>query len=120
MKLVDGLDAPTFADREAARKELERLGPLVVPALTVVARETTSAEVRKRIGDLLGKLDQPTLTGEPLRQARAVEMLEWIGDGRRPEGADRPGRGCARRRPDPRRGCGPATARRPEVNTDPK
>jgi RNA polymerase sigma factor (sigma-70 family) len=78
-KLVDGLDAPAFADREAAQKELARLGPVVVPALTDVARETTSAEVRKRVGDLLGKLDRPTLTGEPLRQTRAVEVLERIG-----------------------------------------
>jgi hypothetical protein len=78
-KLVDGLDAPTFADREAASKELERLGSVVVPALAVAAREAASAEVRKRAGDLLGKLDRPTLAGEPLRQARAVEVLERIG-----------------------------------------
>ena len=78
-KLIDGLDDAAFADREAASRELERLGPAVVPALRVAAREAASPEVRRRSGDLLGKLDRPTLAGEPLRQARAVEVLERVG-----------------------------------------
>src|SRR5205085_2720286 len=78
-KLIDALDAPAFVDREAAQAELERLGSAVEPALAYAAREATSAEVRKRAGVLLGKLDRPTLAGEPLRQARAVEVLERAG-----------------------------------------
>jgi hypothetical protein len=78
-KLIDDLDSTAFADREAAGKELERLGDVVLPALSAAARASESAEVRRRCADLLGKLDRTVLSGEALRQARAVEVLERIG-----------------------------------------
>ena len=76
-KLTAGLDAPAFADREAAAKELRTLGELAVPDLTRVLETTDSAEVRQRIEGLLAAVGKPT--AETARHVRAVEVLEWVG-----------------------------------------
>lgn len=76
--LVAGLDAPGFADRERAEKELKALGELAGPALRAAVRGTPSAEVRARAGRLLARLDGPP-GPDAVRAVRAVEAVEWMG-----------------------------------------
>ena len=72
--LVARLDAPGFADREAAEKALRDLGPLVAVELRAAVRATRSAEARDRLDHLLDRIDHPPA---PTRgEARAVEVLE--------------------------------------------
>jgi outer membrane protein assembly factor BamB len=76
-KWIGKLDAPAFADRQRAVKELRSLGELAVPELRRVLETTESAEVRERIEKLLSADAKPT--PDAVRSARAVEVLEWIG-----------------------------------------
>ncbi len=77
-KLVESLDAPAFADRAAAEKELRRVGPPAEPALRKALAETTSPEVRQRAGAVLAAPPRPPTPAE-LRAGRAAEALGWIG-----------------------------------------
>ena len=78
-RLVAALDAPAFADREAAERALKKLGSFAGPAVRAAAKATTSAEVRQRAGRLIAALDAGTLTAEEVRAVRAVEAAEWMG-----------------------------------------
>ena len=78
-RCIADLDAPGFAAREAAVKQLAGMGPVVVPALRQAARETRSAEVRARVEGLLARLPDPTLTPGALLAERGVAVLEWVG-----------------------------------------
>jgi WD40 repeat protein len=78
-KLVEKLDAPTFADRETAEKRLKALGELAAPALRDAVRTTASAEVKQRAERLLAPLDANKPGPEQLRAIRAVEAGEWMG-----------------------------------------
>jgi hypothetical protein len=78
-KLVADLDAPAFADREAAEKELRKLGELAGPAVREVVKTTPSAEVRARAGKLAAALAAGKPGPEQLRAIRAVEAVEWMG-----------------------------------------
>jgi hypothetical protein len=73
--LLKRLDAPAFADRERAQKELTAVVEWVRPKLEA-ARKTASEECGRRIEQVL----KPTeiLTGDQLRQVRACEVLEGI------------------------------------------
>jgi hypothetical protein len=80
-KLVARLDAPAFADREAAEKALRALGPSAAPAMrAVLTSGTPSPEQRTRIDRVLRGLP---VTGRPaadeLPGLRAVAVLEWAG-----------------------------------------
>jgi WD40 repeat protein len=77
--LISDLDSETFAVRDAAMKELTKLGDEAAPSLRDAQDKTPSAEARRRIEGLLAKLESLGTSGEPLRQARAVEVLEHIG-----------------------------------------
>ncbi len=84
--LIVQLDAPLFADREAASVDLFLYGMRAGPALIEAANRNPSAEVRKRAKAVLvglkaaGEVIPPTgLFGEPLRLVRAVAALERIG-----------------------------------------
>jgi WD40 repeat protein len=77
-KLIVGLNADAFAVREKASAELARLGEAALPALRQALKETSTAEQRERLEKLVGPLEKSELTGERLRQARAVEVLEHI------------------------------------------
>ena len=79
--LVSALDAPGFAAREAAYRELERLGSAAGPALRAALRGTASAEVRDRAGRLAARLDGLGLPPDALRDARGVATLERRGTG---------------------------------------
>ncbi|HTU94104.1 MAG TPA: hypothetical protein VMF69_28760, partial [Gemmataceae bacterium] len=75
--LINDLDSDRFATREQASAELERFGTVAEPMLRKKRAEKISLEMRKRIDFLLEKLDLlAPLSGEELRNVRAVEVLE--------------------------------------------
>lgn len=79
-KLIAGLGAEAFADREAAGRDLDRLGALAVPRVKARLAGVESAEVRRRLGEFLTRHDRrDVLTGTRLRERRAVELLEAVG-----------------------------------------
>jgi WD40 repeat protein len=71
---VADLDAPMYRRREAATRELARLGRGAEAVLREVQSKPVSDEQGKRIGQLLGRLtgDRPL---DELRLARAVQVL---------------------------------------------
>jgi hypothetical protein len=77
-KLIADLDSAGFATRERAARELAQIGQPAAAALREAAKNSESAEVRKRVGDLLAKIDRPVLLPEELRALRSVEVLEWV------------------------------------------
>jgi RNA polymerase sigma factor (sigma-70 family) len=78
-RLLAGLDADTFAERERATGELARLGPLVEAAVRQALAGKPSAEARRRLEGLLDRLDGEVPSAEELRALRAVEALEEAG-----------------------------------------
>jgi hypothetical protein len=77
--LVADLDAPAFADRETAEKELRKLGELAGPAVREAVKTTASAEVRTRAEKLAAALAAGKPGPEQVRAVRAVEAVEWMG-----------------------------------------
>jgi WD40 repeat protein len=77
-KLIAALDAPAFADRDAATKELKALADLAVPRLEAALKATESVEARSRIETLLEAIANRPRDGEYLRVVRAVEAVEWM------------------------------------------
>jgi hypothetical protein len=81
-RLIADLDNARFAARESATRELKRLGELAEPALRKALAERPSPEARRRMEQVLethkGRRFKPP-PGQR-RQARAVEVLELIGD----------------------------------------
>ncbi|HKB36522.1 MAG TPA: hypothetical protein VKD72_08720, partial [Gemmataceae bacterium] len=79
-QLVADLDSGNFAVREKAARELAGIGAAVEPYLLEVLASKPSAEVRKRIEEILRELEQRPLrlTPEQLQALRAVQVLEQI------------------------------------------
>src|SRR5207302_7829280 len=74
-QLIADLDADEFDKREAATKELEKLGRAAEPALRAALAAGPSAEVRTRVGRLLKLLgDDRPLTAEQQRDVRALRV----------------------------------------------
>jgi WD40 repeat protein len=78
-RLIADLGSGKFAVREAAVKELARLGFRAEAALRKALREKPPLEVRRRAESLLALLDKQPLPPEQLRQTRAVQVLEQTG-----------------------------------------
>jgi WD40 repeat protein len=76
-RLVTDLDDDAFNVREAASRELARLGKAAEPALRKALAGSPSAEVRRRADQLLA--DLKSFTVQELRLLRAVEVLEHVG-----------------------------------------
>jgi RNA polymerase sigma factor (sigma-70 family) len=77
-KLLTDLDSEEFAVRDAAAKELTKLGDRIEPAVRRALEGKPSAEVRKRLEAILAApLALPT--GATLRTLRAIQVLEQIG-----------------------------------------
>jgi hypothetical protein len=78
---IADLDSPTFAVREKARFELERLGELAIPASREALKGQITLESRQRLEGIIAKQAPQELdpTGERLRGIRAVEVLERAG-----------------------------------------
>jgi hypothetical protein len=77
-QLIADLDADDFAIREAATRELEKLGDAAATALCKAREETTSIEVHHRVAALLERLtpSDSALTTDQLRVLRAAWALE--------------------------------------------
>lgn len=76
--LILDLDSDTFATREAATRELTKLEALAEPALRKALDAGASTEARRRIEELLAKLETFGSTGSSLRAFRAIELLEQV------------------------------------------
>jgi hypothetical protein len=76
--LIADLDSDSFARRDAAAKELEKLGAAAEPALRSALADQPSPEVRKRIEAIRSKAGL-LHSGELLRVNRVLGALEQIG-----------------------------------------
>jgi WD40 repeat protein len=76
---IGDLDADVFETRRAASKELAQLGERVEPALRRALRSRPSLEAKRRLEELLNKLELHPPSPETLRSLRAIEVLEHIG-----------------------------------------
>jgi RNA polymerase sigma factor (sigma-70 family) len=79
IRWIAELDSDEFRVREQAQKSLEKQGVMAEFALREALQETSSAEARRRIGELLEKLQNVPLSPKCLQELRAVEVLEHIG-----------------------------------------
>jgi hypothetical protein len=70
------LDAPRFAAREQAQKELTAAADLIRPKLEA-ARKAATEEAGRRLDEILKAADR--WTAEKLRHGRACEVLEGVG-----------------------------------------
>jgi WD40 repeat protein len=78
-KLITDLDAPRYAVREAAMRDLEKLGKLARVAVQEALKKTTiTPEVRERLEKLSDVVNKPDSGTEWIRPLRAVEALERI------------------------------------------
>jgi hypothetical protein len=78
-RLIADLDANSFKVREKASKELAALGRLAEGALTRALDGNPSAELRRRLQDLLQKLEGKAEDPKPPQLVRAIEVLERLG-----------------------------------------
>jgi RNA polymerase sigma factor (sigma-70 family) len=77
--LLSDLDSDQFAVRKQASTELEKIGEPAGPALRKGLEGEPSTEARRRIEELLQKIDNTVPQGELLRSLRAIGVLELIG-----------------------------------------
>ncbi len=76
---IEDLRSKRFTVRERANAELERLGEQAEAELRKVYAANPPLEVRRRVEQLLQKLQGPIVLPELLRAWRAVEVLEHLG-----------------------------------------
>ena len=77
--LIAKLDAPAFATREVAQKELGAFGDAAVPALRAALKGKPSGEQVARLERLLTAATHPVPPAELLHQLRAIAVLEQAG-----------------------------------------
>jgi hypothetical protein len=78
-RLIKDLDSNTFATREQATRELERLERAPEAALReALTGSQVSLELRRRMERLLERLDAPATEPERLRVHRSIHVLEEI------------------------------------------
>ncbi len=75
-QLLTSLDEAGFKERERAAKELEALGEAAAPALRKALAEAKTEELKRRLQQLLSRVDLPTTSPELLRPLRVIEVLE--------------------------------------------
>src|SRR5262249_20114514 len=78
-KLIADLGSDQFAVRQAASRALTELGELAVPAMRKALAGNLALEPRRRLQDLVNRVETRTLTAEELRTQRAVGALEMQG-----------------------------------------
>jgi hypothetical protein len=76
---IADLDAGAFETRATASRELIRLGERAEVALRRELTNRPTLEVRRRIDDILSKLEPGPLPPERLQTLRAIEVLEHVG-----------------------------------------
>jgi WD40 repeat protein len=78
-KLIADLDSARYAVREAAMRDLERLGNLAKEAVDESLKKATiTAEVRERLEKLKDKVNKPDTGVEWVTALRGIEALERI------------------------------------------
>ncbi len=83
-QLIADLDSNDFAIREKTFEQLAKLGPIAEPVLQQVLEQKPTPEARRRMQDLLDRIDQQPPAGEALRLLRALHVLDTTGvEGRR-------------------------------------
>src|SRR5207249_4252058 len=75
---ITDLDSNQFNVREKASQELEKVGEPAEPALRKALEAHSSPEVRRRVDQLLEKLELAQ-SPQRLQRLRAIEVLEHIG-----------------------------------------
>lgn len=78
-RLIADLDSDDFKTRESASKELAMLGQSAEKALREELKGKPTLELRRRIQDLLAKLDGRDDDPEQRRLYRVIEVLERLG-----------------------------------------
>jgi RNA polymerase sigma factor (sigma-70 family) len=78
-QFIADLGSSRFAVRQKATDELERLGELAVPMLRKALADKPALEVRRRVEQLLARLEGQRMPPERLRALRAIEALERVG-----------------------------------------
>jgi hypothetical protein len=80
-RLIAELDSDRFEARQQAAAELEKLGESAVGACRKALAGRPSAEARRRLEELVEKLDQQQWSPSPerLQALRALEVLELTG-----------------------------------------
>ncbi|HZZ78946.1 MAG TPA: WD40 repeat domain-containing protein [Gemmataceae bacterium] len=74
------LDSTSFRERSVAADDLIRVGELALPALEATLKKgTLSLEQKRRVEEVLARIDGPIAAPANLRELRAVEVLERIG-----------------------------------------
>jgi dipeptidyl aminopeptidase/acylaminoacyl peptidase len=79
VRLLADLDNEQFAVRDDAMKELGKIGGAAEPAMRDLLKGSPSVEYRRRVEQLLEKLEGPISLPESRRAVRCVEVLEHIG-----------------------------------------
>jgi hypothetical protein len=79
-RLIADLDDERFQVREQATRELQALAERAAPALRKAQAGKPTLEMRRRLDALLDRLDGTSPSTETVRQIRAVEALEFIGN----------------------------------------
>jgi WD40 repeat protein len=78
-RLLGDLDSDTFSVREKAVAEFESLGSAAEPFLRRELKANHTLECRRRVEQLLERLDRQPIPGISLAEWRALELLEHIG-----------------------------------------
>jgi WD40 repeat protein len=79
-KLIGQLDNNTYAEREKAQAELEKMAEGAGHVIKQALQGNINLELRRRLESLLQKCDATNATSIlGMQQHRAVEILEWIG-----------------------------------------
>jgi hypothetical protein len=77
--LLANLDSDRFEDREKATRDLEALGESAEAGLRQALAGRPSAEVRRRLEEVLRKLEGAAPSRQRLRALRALKVLEHLG-----------------------------------------
>jgi RNA polymerase sigma factor (sigma-70 family) len=79
IQLLTDLESRSFAVRNQATAELEKLGDLIVPASKKVLEGGAALEARQRLQQILKRVRVRAVNGETLAAVRGVEILEQVG-----------------------------------------
>ncbi len=75
LKLIADLDSEDFAVRNAAHKALAELADIAVPAMRKALASTPPLEQRKRLEELVDRVETKKLTAAELQLTRAIDVL---------------------------------------------
>jgi WD40 repeat protein len=80
--LIEGLENKSFRIRNATIKKLAAIGPVIEPRMKELLKENRSSPMNDGVNKVLTEMKQLTMKpyGESLRQIRAVQVLEYIGN----------------------------------------